>query len=184
MNTKLISFFLFLSFISLTIVSCTEVSNSDLPQSAPQSAPQSGSVTLLDDRGNTVSLETIDNNQTIVQVFSEDGWGNADINLSSEIYPSQITLRFHLSGLEQLTMEYGDSTHLLSLSSSGDFDVRQTMTNAAGSSEIAESSSDWAPAGSVESNGTSVEYIDITMPASFVEQQIRNFSIQWVDFYR
>lgn len=172
-------------YIHILLLLVMLVGCADMPvANQPQSAPASGSVTLLDENGNRALLETDSDNQSLIQIYSEQGWGEAIIDLPNATYPNQITLRFHLSGLEQLVIEHNGNAHEISISSSGDFAVHQSLTNAAGTSELDPTAPEWALAGLVEINGVPAQYINVTLPPSFVEQQIRSFTIQWVDFYR
>lgn len=196
-----IRIYIHILLLAIILVGCTVLPVAE----QPQAAPASGSVTLLDENGNRIVLETYPNNHALIQVFSEQGRGSTNISIASATYPSSITLRFHLRGLEDLSIRHGNKTHRVSLSSiangggSGNIAIQQSINDAVDENVLDPDAPEWLAIGMVDNTvvdnnvldaaaQTTIPlengYIDVTLPPSFTTEQIREFTIQWIDFYR
>lgn len=161
----------------LTITACTELPSAGQPQSAPAGNVELATVTLLDENGNRILLAT-ENNTARIEVFSESGIGNADLNIPNSTYPDQVTLRLHLQGMEELTIRHVAGTHSVSISSIGDNTINQSVTDQLGERVLAANAPERLTVTAADG------YIDVALPQSFINAQTRDFSIRWVDFYR
>jgi hypothetical protein len=125
-----------------------------------------------------------------VDIFSESGIGNADIEITSKALPQQIVFRFHLRGLEELRFAYGNTVVTASLSSSEQHEVRQSLSRTGEmpieSQVLASNSTYWMKVRDVSLDKIALQdgYIEVEVPEDFLVSGIRRASIRWIDFYR
>jgi hypothetical protein len=131
--------------------------------------------------------------EAIIQIFSDGGIGSADVAVISGKLPKKITMQFHLRGLERLRFAYNQSIVEVSLSNgegSNPFEAVVREGNATVSEPITPDSPYWIKVRLVPSNASPATiplqegYIEVEVPPSFWAEQNRQFSIQWIDFYR
>jgi hypothetical protein len=104
----------------------------------------------------------------ILDVFSEEGIGKATIRLLNGNWTESVVLRFHLGGLEGLSI------------TSGKVAVSDLPSKAFGE--------DGKPSDKRYLNfGKSYQgkgYYEVKVPKTFLDKATKSFEIQWVDFYR
>jgi len=132
--------------------------------------------------------------RAVIEVLSPSGIGSADFVLTSRALPKQIVLRLHLRGLEWLRFTYDKGTVSTSVASTQGNAVNQYYrdagSEAAPGQTLAPGSPYWMTINLV-TPGTSPQtiplqdgYIQVEVPADFIRGQHRQFSLQWIDFYR
>lgn len=136
----------------------------------------------------------VDNENAVIEIFSESGIGSATIEVTSENLPKKIIMRFHLRGLEELRFSYDETVITASLSSTNVPQIRQSFSRA-GERPIKEAaitadspywlkiclvSSDGAPDKIPLQNG----YIEAEAPENFLKGGHRQATMHWIDFYR
>jgi len=139
---------------------------------------------------------TTEGNQTKVVMKSEDesavfditsptGIGGASVQLSSGEWLSNIVLRFHLTGLEQMTLTYGETAVTVNISST-DSQIYQSVNG----EQIDANSPYWTAVTLKNADGTTGQVplengtIEVTLPTDFHSQNPTSFHISWIDFYR
>lgn len=165
--------------------SATETTGQLHSPDSPQSPPAFKYTLYSQD----AELTTVQAGQTaIIQITSDSGIGRADVEIVSGDYPRQISLQFHLSGLERLRFAYATTLIELSLSAGDAALPHETVTHDNGSAQlIAADSPYWLNARSVSAEqlgGTPAGYIEVDLPPAFLSAQARRFSIEWIDFFR
>lgn len=126
----------------------------------------------------------------VFNVHSETGIGGAQIQLQSGEWRPTMLLRFHLSGLEEMKLTYGDAIIALNVSSLGGNEVRQSVTRDGNTETLTADSPYWldvavkAEDGSAGTIPLEKGTIDVTMPPHFYETHQPAFTINWIDFYR
>jgi hypothetical protein len=151
-------------------------------------------LTAAPDKPGTRVAASADGEQAIVEIFSPQGIGGADIEITSARMPTKIVMRLHLRGLEELRLAYGGTVVTAALSSAGDNSVRQRRQAgaASGSPEeaLAETSPYWMSIRIVPAGGAPAAipleegYIEVEAPRDLLTRGQRAFSIHWIDFYR
>lgn len=119
---------------------------------------------------------------TYLDVRSERGIGEAAVIRNNAAWPGQMALRFHLTGLEELQLSYGDTRLALSVTTSGQ--ILQSVSSGA-EGEVATAVGDpyWMDVSVEEVKGAGKQFI-ITLPADFYAQAPPSFDFGWIDFYR
>jgi hypothetical protein len=132
---------------------------------------------------------TNDGNRAIVEVFSENGIGNATVRLVSGEWPDSLFLRFHLQGLEGLQFLYGETAVDVSVNTQAQ--VLQSVSRSGAAQQSVDDSSDyWMPVTFIDKTGTTVEapvpggVIELLVPADFHTGEYPEFTMNWIDFYR
>jgi hypothetical protein len=105
-------------------------------------------------------------------------------------WPPGVMVRFHLKGLEEMTLAYGDTAVTLNISSLGGNEVRQSVDQN-GQTEIIHSDSPyWLNVTLTNSDGSPGTIpleegsIDVILPTHFHETNPESFSLNWIDFFR
>lgn len=136
------------------------------------------------------------NNRTAVfEIFSPGGIGEAEIKLVSGAPPEKLLLQFYLKGLEELRITAANTALLISVSSHGDFAVRQsirTEDNDSASWKLLDAGSEyWTDVRIVNGEGKAGNeiplqngYFEAALPEHFIKNKIFVFSLRWIDFYR
>ncbi len=125
----------------------------------------------------------------VVDVVSPTGIGGAQVALAAP--PGALTVRLHLSGLEEYRFGYDDAQVLLSVSSH-DASVRQSVRVGEGSEEEIEPGSPyWMDVRILDAGGAVTTtlplhggVIEVDAPPDFFAQPRQTFSLSWIDFYR
>ena len=71
-----------------------------------------------------INIQIIDRT-ALVEIYSQSGIGQAAVNLKSGLMPAKLILRLYLKGLENLRFIYGQTAISISISSTGNHEVRQ-----------------------------------------------------------
>lgn len=131
---------------------------------------------------------------TVFDIFSPGGIGGAEIHLASGKLPRKMLLRLYLKGLEEFRFSAGGDTILVSVSSSGENLVRQSLRMKNGENRewqgIDSSSPYWMKLRIVPANNEDRKipledgYFEIEAPEYFLKKEISGFSLSWIDFYR
>ncbi len=128
----------------------------------------------------------------VFDITSPSGIGGATVQLSSGEWLPTIVLRFHLNGLEEMTLTYGEptaetaaTTIALNISST-DSQIYQSTND----EPIDEGSPYWLDVSLLNEDGTTGQIplqngtIEVTLPPDFHAQNPISFHIRWIDFYR
>ncbi|MFN2201416.1 MAG: hypothetical protein ACK2UO_09420 [Caldilineaceae bacterium] len=120
----------------------------------------------------------------VLDIYSESGIGKALLWVAEPARSTDITLRLHLHGLEQLTISSGDSTVIAAVASYGTNAVTQSSVDQNGTeTPIDPGSPLWMTINRGETVGGMPQYFDVTLPAA-VTQSNGIFRLSWIDFYR
>lgn len=115
----------------------------------------------------------------LFEVRSETGIGKGKVALAAGDWPSPITLRLYLGGLEELRVAAGDSTVQLSVSSGPGQQVRQSLeSSGATGQQLTPTSPYWLSLTSGEG------YYDVQLPSALIAPGVEAFDLNWIDFYR
>ena len=136
---------------------------------------------------NKVATE-MEGETAVYNIESETGIGGAQVQLQSGEWPPAMILRFHLTGLEEMTLTYGEAATAvtLNISSHGDNEIHQTVNDAPISPDdprwltVIITNEDGSSGTIPLENGT----IEVTLPKDFYEVAPTSFHINWIDFYR
>lgn len=134
---------------------------------------------------------TVSNEQSsaIVEVYSDNGIGNATVRLVSGEWPDSILMRFHLQGLESLQFSYGETVVGLSVNTQNRI-LQGVSVGGVAIEAIDEGSDYWMSVTFLDRKGTAVDapaaggVIEVEAPADFLKREDSEFTINWIDFYR
>ena len=130
----------------------------------------------------------VNDDDAIIDIFSASGIGQADFELVSEQMPKRILMRFHLRGLEELRLAYGEIVVSASMASTGEQGIRQSMSRAGEKpvEALTSNSPFWMKMRVTSRDKIPLRegYIEIEAPADFFTSGARKASIDWIDFYR
>jgi hypothetical protein len=138
--------------------------------------------------GDTVETAVVDNT-VVFDIYSQIGIGDAEVQLTSGEWPETILFRVNLAGLEEFKFSYGDTVVTLSVSSSGEHAVLQSVSRNGEEQPVDKDSSFFMPM-RIESVNEELSvpvedgYFEIMAPQDFHEGDHDAFAISWVDFYR
>ena len=147
-------------------------------------------VIVVDVRKDGDSVETtIVDNSAIFDIYSQIGIGDAVVTLSSGEWPKTILFRVYLTGLEEFKFAYGDTEVQVSVSSSGENVVLETVSENGETQPITKDSPFYMPIRIESENselGIPLEdgYFELAAPVDFNDGEYDSFAISWVDFYR
>jgi hypothetical protein len=136
---------------------------------------------------------TIEGDVAYVDLFSEDGIGQAEVTLAEGAAPSGIVLRLHLAGLEELRFQYGQITVIASVASGEGHAVRQSVENRLAMRPAPETIGPDSPYWleiAIVGDDSSAPFplkdgtFEIHAPADFWVGAERAFAVKWVDFFR
>lgn len=129
--------------------------------------------------------------QAVFTVRSPSGIGSAAVEQVSGPAPGSLLLRFHLAGMEELRFTYPGVEVKVSVSSSGAYQVMETVTLDGTVQPITAASPYWMDVRLVAADGSQGAipmqaggYVEVSAPAHFLDTGARQFSIAWIDFYR
>lgn len=122
-------------------------------------------------------------------ISSPSGIGGAQIAQTAGASPQKILLRVRLKGLELFQFSYGKNHVQVNVSSGGDNAVVESvrLDNAAEFMPIDSNSEFWLPLEIISQNKTiplQDGYFQVELPRAFYASRAREFSIEWIDFYR
>lgn len=151
----------------------------------PQTPPLPSLTVITTEGVQTKVVMQLEGDTAVFDITSPTGIGGANVQLSSGDWRPTVILRFHLNGLEEMTLTYGETSTAVNISST-DSQVSQSANN----TPIDSGSPYWlnvslqnedGSAGQVPlENGT----IEVTLPPDFHTQNPDSFHIRWIDFYR
>ena len=146
-------------------------------------APVTVTLAKPDDR-TVVSLEE---NQTVVELFSTSGIGGADLAWAADQAPPALVLRLHTKGLEGLSVAAGDITVNASVSSS----PPHTVSAATPEEELTPASPTWIDIKLVADQAAgeatiplSNGYFEVVIPPALLAAGQGQLGVTWIDFYR
>lgn len=126
----------------------------------------------------------------VYDIISESGIGNEMFQRPADGWAREIVLRFHLKGLEEMRLQFGDTAVTLSIASSGQQEIWQSVSQNGQNQTLQPGDPNWmqvvilnddSTPGSIPlENGT----INVLLPASFYEADPESFTLSWIDFYR
>ena len=125
----------------------------------------------------------------IFDIFSQIGIGDAKVSFISGERPEVILFRVYLTGLEEFKFGYGDTEIKVSVSSSGENAVLESVSQNGETQPVSKESPYYMPV-RVESENSEMGipledgYFEIEAPADFFAGEYDEFAISWVDFYR
>lgn len=137
------------------------------------------------DPGDRVTV-TMVGTRAEVDVFSKTGIGTANVERVSGGRPSGLVLRLRLKGLEELRFTYGGTTVKLSVPTSQESPMLESIITAAGEQPIDPGSPYWMAVERVEAgkDPAGKDYFLVTGPQDFLNASRWAFNISWIDFYR
>ena len=131
----------------------------------------------------------VSTNIAIFDIFSQIGIGDANVSFISGERPEAILFRVYLTGLEEFKFSYGDTEIKVSVSSSGEDAVLESVSQNGETQPVSNESPYYMPVRVEWENsemGIPLEdgYFEIEAPADFFAGEYDKFAIRWVDFYR
>jgi hypothetical protein len=122
-------------------------------------------------------------------IESPDGIGEAYIVRTEGDLPKIIVLRFHLRGLESLQVRFDTHQIQISVSSQSDHTIleRARLNQAEDESSLTSDSEYWIPIEIISETKAiplTDGYFQVLLPRAFYAAKPREFSIEWIDFYR
>lgn len=161
-----------------------------LPACAARQAADQPAFAIETSGDTTVDFMVMDEEDTAVfDIISPRGIGDAAITRSGSAWPQTILLRFHLNGLENMSLTYSDIIINMQISSYGSNEIQQSVTQDGSGETIDNSSPFWMPVAISPTEGEATipleaGTIDVQIPPAFYQRNPKNFQIHWVDFYR
>ena len=138
--------------------------------------------------GDVVETAVVDNT-AIFDIYSQIGIGDATVTLVNGEWPQTILFRVYLTGLEEFKFIYGNTEVYVSVSSSGENVVLETVSQNGEAQPITKDSPYYMPI-RIESENSEMGipldegYFEIETPSDFNTGDDDSFAISWVDFYR
>lgn len=132
---------------------------------------------------------TWQNEAAYFDIESPSGIGEAYIVRTEGDMPKIVVLRFHLRGLESLQLRFDTHQIQISLSSQSDQTLleRARLNQAENESVLTSNSEFWVPLEIIAETKTiplTDGFFQVLMPRAFYAEKPREFSIDWLDFYR
>ncbi|MEI6808584.1 MAG: hypothetical protein WCN95_07660 [bacterium] len=122
------------------------------------------------------AVMTSTHNSTVVSITSKSGIGGARLVRIGDVWPTRLTIRLHLKGLESLRMENGVIHFNTFLKS-----PRQVPYWKAGKND----GRPGAPDGTLEVNlQKTEEFIEIVVPGELTAENPTEIGLGWIDFFR
>jgi hypothetical protein len=179
--------------VCIVIFGCTALpdtpeAKAPLVTGTPAAQPPSFAVTA--DKGGIQATVSSQGETAILEVHSQSGIGSATVELVSGAPPETIVLRLYLKGLEQFRLLDDGTVVSASVASSDIGDITESVSSTqSGETPITPGSPLWLGIRIVSSEDKphiplDQGHFEITLPADFLHDGRRSFSIQWIDFYR
>lgn len=161
---------------TLLVVVCLTVLS--LAACAPNSpASERPPYTAVPLKGDPVITFNTTDDQLLIDITSPTGIGSAAIEKASGPWPSPITIRLRVTGLESFKFRYADTVIEVSVSSQTNA-VREEYTQPGATGVTGPGDPYWLAVISDE------DYFDLKAPADFLKNGESKFTIEWIDFYR
>jgi hypothetical protein len=173
--------------VGAIVTACDSDDRSD--SSRPISRPD---ITVVPGKDDVSSEVIFRNTELYVDIYSESGIGSAEIIVPTKNRPENLTLRMHLSGLEQIQMTYDDRVVEASVASTFPHSVRQSVTEADGQQKDIDPSSPFLLEVTIISEEPESlakiplksGYFEVAVPEDFLSGQYDSLKVSWIDFYR
>ena len=135
--------------------------------------------------GDGITIEDGTHDVTI-DITSESGIGSMEIQRLGPP-PKTLTVNFHLKGLEEMTLSWGD-TRVTAHVASGSGNVHEEMGQGGAPAAAIDSTSPyWMPI-RIEAEDATIPlkdgYFAVTTPPAFIQAAPQRFLLKWIDFYR
>lgn len=137
--------------------------------------------------GVSVSIEA-QTEAVVIAIEDPAGIGSAQFSHTGGEFPQRLVYQFHLKGLEQVQLAYGEKQVMASLSSRPGSPVLQSLVP--GGEALQEGSPYWLGIEIVPQEGAEAAiplqsgYIQVEPPPDFYQTRPEGWSLSWVDFYR
>lgn len=126
-----------------------------------------------------------ENEQLIIIIQSAKGIGAAEIKSIKGAFPHNTLIRVFLGGLEEFVFKYDQKELQLSVPSYSGSDAQRTLRQGDEVVMIPPYTSYWMAVNYVENDDLDTGgYYEITLPPDFRAQNLDQFSISWIDYYR
>lgn len=180
------------------LIGCVPLSDLEAPTpvalSQPNSRPTSPSSNVMQievSESNSATLHQI-NGETVIEVQSPKGIGNAQLQFDGEQPSKSFTVRLYLQGLEHFQIDTNRVLLTASMSSLDGSTVIQEINKHDGESTAAEmeminaDSPYWLEIEVTTAESESAEdgFIDVRIPEILVSEGETTMTLNWVDFYR
>ncbi|RME42786.1 MAG: hypothetical protein D6791_16930 [Chloroflexi bacterium] len=128
----------------------------------------------------------LDGEVLFIDVVSPSGTGKAALSLPASAIPRSIVLRLHLQGLEHFVFAYDDVKVMAEVPGQAATAAQQEARQGpdAAPEQLSPDSPLWLDIRRVQPDAGEDGYYEVTAPAAFFQSGVRDFSIEWVDFYR
>ncbi len=163
----------------------------DSPPSNPTPSASSNSLSIKTDSPSDKVIVVEEDQKRILSIYSSSGIGNAAISLVGNDSWQLMFLRFHLKGLENLSIQYADIEISASISSAPPYEIRESQIVSGGSEQALDNTSSlWMDIQLVSSDGKppgiplEAGYIQVVLPEEFYRTNPATLLISWIDFYR
>ncbi|WP_459557454.1 hypothetical protein [Lacunimicrobium album] len=131
---------------------------------------------------------TKEQDRVLVTLHSERGIGKAVLKRLGEKWPSQITLRIHLSGLESFKITTPSTRLSWSVSSHGQQESMVTLLEDSKETALKPDHELYSPITIIPKKATiplsQESYFEIVLPAPLLKPDESELQLQWIDFYR
>lgn len=128
-------------------------------------------------------------NHVTFDIISPTGISGAVFSADGGWFPDDVRLRLFLTGLEELTVSYGDTTVQASVSSRPPHEIRQSVQiGESAVQSIGPDSPYWMDIEIVSAESNSIPllngHFDVRLPIHFANGEYTEFTANWIDFYR
>lgn len=149
------------------------------------------SFSIISQRDTDKVIVSGDANSVLFSIHCPFGISHATIERTAEQWPSTITLRLHLKGLESFRIIHGNATLEASVSSRDD-NMRFRWWMNQKEDELLDSDSEfWMDICMIGPDGKTSDtiplidgYFEMQLPKAIFEQNPKSVTIHWIDFYR
>ena len=131
--------------------------------------------------------------QTLLDVVSRSGIGQADVHLTAGARPPRLVVRLHLRGLEQFRLIYGDTIVTAAVTSVGQPVIRQQRSRVSAPAQeetLRATSRFWLPLRLVTDSATEARiplengFFELEASPDLLASDVRDFRFEWIDFFR
>lgn len=131
----------------------------------------------------------IENGAAQVDIQSPTGIGSVSFELVSGTMPGNITLRLHLTGLEQFRLTSAQDRISASVSSGDALGIQNESILSSGTeAPLLPGHPLWMEIEIVSDAEKKIPleegYFEVTVPGEFIQNAGKSFEVEWIDFYR
>lgn len=145
-------------------------------------------VTVLPGRNDPQVSVEIYPDRAVLDIESPPGLGGAVVELSERIHPKHLSFRLHLRGLEELRFSYAGRTVITALASTSPHEVRERLLEKGTERMLAMGDRHWMTVrlagGAAPVIPLRDGWIEVDAPPDFAKSGARQFTLEWVDFFR